>query len=105
MRILWNELKKILSWKILLLLAIVNSILYLMFIGFYIDYFPNGRPALDHYQISIEMLDKYGMDINDDEFEDFKEIYAAEVRKVDAFLQTKSEYVDTGLGNYKNINN
>lgn len=105
MRILWNELKKILSWKILLLLAIVNSILYLLFIGFYIDYFPNGRPALDHYQISIEMLDKYGMDIDDEEFADFKEIYAVEVKKVDAFLQTKSEYVDAGLGSYQDLNN
>ena len=60
MRILWNELKKILTWKILLLLVLVNSVLYFLLIEFYIEYFPNGRPAIDSYNIGIEMIDKYG---------------------------------------------
>ena len=76
MRVLWNELKKILTLKMVLLLAVVNSILFFLLIEFYIEYFPNGRPGLDHYNISIEMLDKYGMDIDDKEFADFKETYA-----------------------------
>lgn len=105
MRILWNELKKILTWKILLLLAIVNSILFFLLIEFDIEYFPNGRPGLDSYQISVEMLDKYGVDIDEEELADFKESYATEVKKVDAFLQTKSEYIEAGLGSYQDLNN
>ena len=34
MRILWNEQKKIITWKILLLLFIVNSILFYILIEF-----------------------------------------------------------------------
>lgn len=101
MRILWNEVKKILSFKMFLLLAIVNSILFFLLIEFHIEYFPNGRPDLDHYNISIEMLDKYGMDVSEEEFADFKETYRAEVKKVDDYLQTRSDYFDKGLETYQ----
>jgi len=103
MQILWNELKKILTLKMVLLLAVVNSILFFLLIEFHIEYFPNGRPELDNYNISIEMLDKYGIDIDEEEFIDFKETYATEVKKVDGYLQTRSEYVDNGLASYKDV--
>ena len=105
MRILWNELKKILTWKMLLLLAVVNSILFFLFIEFYIEYFPNGRPGLDNYNISIEVLEKYGMEIDEEEFVDFKETYATEVKKVDDYLQTRKEFIDSGLLSYEDLRN
>lgn len=101
MRILWHEIKKMLSVKMVLLLAVVNSLLFFLLIEFDITYFPNGRPSLDHYNISIEMLDKYGMDIDEVELADFKETYQAEVKKVADYLQTKSEYVDKGIRSYE----
>lgn len=54
MRIFGNELKKILTWKILLLLIIVNSMLYVWFIEFEIEHFPNGRPGLDSITLGLK---------------------------------------------------
>lgn len=105
MRILWNEIKKVLSFKMFLLLAVVNSILFFLLIEFHIEVFPNGRPNLDDYNIAIEMLDKYGVDVIEEEFIDFKETYIAEVKKVDDYLQTRSDYVDKGLRTYQDTKN
>lgn len=105
MQIFWNELKKILTWKILLLLAIVNSIVYILFIEFDIKHFPNGRPALDSYNIGIEMIEKYGTHMDEEEFEDFKRVYEAEVQAADAYLGARQEFVDAGLGTYELFSN
>lgn len=103
MQILWYELKKILTLKMVFLLAVVNSILFFLLISFYIEYFPNGRPDLDNYNISVEMLDKYGMELDEEEFIDFKETYATEVKKVNDYLQTRSEYAGNGLASYQDV--
>ena len=105
MRILWNEIKKILTWKMLLLLAVVNSILFFLLIAFYIEYFPNGRPGLDNYNVSLEVLEKYGMEMDEGEFADFKETYATEVKKVDDYLQIRKEFIDIGLLSYEDLRN
>ena len=91
MRILWNELKKILTWKMLLLLIFVNSVLYFFLIEFHIEHFPNGRPALDSYNIGIEMIEKYGTHMDEEEFLDFKEIYDSQVKEADQYLQSKKD--------------
>ena len=46
MRILLNEVRKILTLKMLLLLLIVNSILYFLLIEFYIEYFPKWETGI-----------------------------------------------------------
>ncbi|GKV54762.1 hypothetical protein NCCP2222_07090 [Sporosarcina sp. NCCP-2222] len=101
MRILWNEMKKILTWKSLLLLLIINCILYFFLIDFYIKHFPNGRPALDSYRIGIEMIDKYGPSMDDEEFKDFLKTYDAQVKEADQYLQSDPQAVEEGIDTYK----
>lgn len=105
MQIFWNELKKILTWKILLLLVIVNSILFTLLIEFEIKYFPNGRPALDSYNIGIEMIEKYGINIDEEDFEDLRKIYEGEKLKADAYLQARPEFIDAGIDTYEKFIN
>src|SRR5690606_8517626 len=81
MQILLHELKKIFSWKILLLLLLINTILYFLLIEFEIKYFPNGRPDLDLYRVGVEMVEKYGTRIDDHEFADFEKIYEEKKKK------------------------
>ncbi len=50
MRVLWNEMKKIFTWKTMLLLLLINSLLYFLIIEFDIEYFPNGS---DIYSYNI----------------------------------------------------
>ncbi len=99
MRILWNEIKKILTWKILLLLVLVNSVVFFFRIEFYIEYFPNGSEIYS-YNIGVEMVDKYGVEMDEDEIVDFKQVYDAEVKKADHYLQSRKEFVDLGIDSY-----
>lgn len=100
MRVLWNELKKILTWKMLVLLVLLNSVLYFLLIEFDIEYFPNGSDIYS-YNIGIEMIEKYGTTMDEDEFIDFKKTYDDEVKMADDYLQSREEYVDVGLETYE----
>ncbi|MBO0993882.1 hypothetical protein [Bacillus sp. SD088] len=105
MGIIINEIKKILNWKILLVLAFVNVSLYYFLIEFDIQYFPNGRPALDSYRIGVEMLENYGPEMNETELADFKEKYKQEVQKADQFLQSRQDAQDVGVTSYEDFRN
>lgn len=105
MQILLHELKKIFSWKILLLLIIINTILYFLLIEFEIKYFPNGRPTLDLYRVGVEMVEKYGTRIDDHEFADFEKIYEAKKEEASRYLQSRKEFVDAGMGTYDAFRN
>jgi ABC-type multidrug transport system fused ATPase/permease subunit len=100
-RIILYELKKIFQLKMVCLLFIISFIFYQLFIKFDFEYFPNGRPALDLYHISMEMIEQYGYKMNQEEFEHFKKVYEKEKAAADAYLQARQEYVDAGLDTYK----
>lgn len=74
MQIIINEIKKILNWKMILVLFLVNAVLYFLLINFHIENFPNGRPDLDSYNISVEMIRKYGINMDEEEMADFKKL-------------------------------
>lgn len=103
MRIIWNELKKILTWKIMLSLVIVSAVFYELFIMFDFEYFPNGRPAGDEFKVAEEMLVKYGDTLDEKELEDFKKIYEQRVQDATAYLQSNPEMEAAGLGTYENF--
>ncbi|WP_301108687.1 hypothetical protein [Sporosarcina sp.] len=101
MRVLWNELKKILTWKMLVFLIFINSVLYFLLIEFDIKYFPNGLDDSSSYTIGIEMIDKYGITMDEDEFIDFKKTYSDLVEEADHYLQSREEFVNEGLESYE----
>lgn len=101
LRVLWNEMKKIWTWKMLGLLFIVNLILFFLVIEFEIEYFPNGRPELDSYRIGIEMIEKYGTEMDEEEIVDFKMVYEEEMEKADRYLQARPEFVEVGWDTYE----
>jgi len=95
-----NEVKKIFTWKTLLLIVFINSLLYFLLIEFYIEHFPNGSESYS-YSIGVEMVEKYGDSMDDEEFTDFKRIYEEQVEEADRYLQTREEFVKEGLGSYE----
>lgn len=101
MRIFLHELKKIFTWRMILLLLFVNTILFFLLIEFHITYFPNGRPALDLYNVGVEMVEKYGVDMKEEEFQDFIKTYELKVKEADEFLQSRKEFVDANLDSYE----
>lgn len=105
MRILLNEMKKILNWKMIILLVIMNSLLYFLLIDFHIKHFPNGRPELDSYNIGVEMVNKYGVEMDEGEFQDFKMIYDAQIQEANAYLHSHQEFVEAGIKTYEDFKN
>src|SRR5574342_967104 len=105
MRIIWNELKKILTWKIMLSLIVVSVIFYQLFIMFDFEHFPNGRPAGDEFKVAEEMLVKYGDTVDEKELEDFKKVYDQRVQEATAYLQSKPEMKAAGIGTYEQFGN
>ncbi|MGE7184976.1 hypothetical protein ACQKKK_13560 [Peribacillus sp. NPDC006672] len=105
MQMIINEIKKILNWKMILVLFLVNAILYFLLIDFHIKYFPNGRPALDSYNIGVEMIEKYGPTMDESEMADFKKTYSNQVKDADQFLQSRKDFRDAGIRSYEEFRN
>ncbi|WHY58556.1 hypothetical protein [Peribacillus simplex] len=105
MQIIINEIKKILNWKMILVLFLVNAVLYFLLINFHIENFPNGRPDLDSYNISVEMIRKYGINMDEEEMADFKKTYDNQVKEADQFLQSSKEFRDAGIRSYEEFRN
>lgn len=105
MRLLIHEIRKILTWKMMLLLILVNGILYFLMIEFHIANFPNGRPALDSYRIGIEMVEKYGTKMTEEDYIDFKKSYDAQIQEANQYLQAHKEFVDLGITTYEDFLN
>ena len=75
MRIIINEIKKIFNLKMTSILILGTILFYQMFISFDINVFPNGRPSLDLYNITVQMIKDYGNEMDQIEFQHFKNIY------------------------------
>jgi len=105
MRIIWNELKKILTLKVMLLLVLVSAIFYQLFIVFDFEYFPNGRPAGDTFKVGEEMMAKYGQFMDEKEFGDFEKVYEQRVGDATEYLQSQPEMKAAGMGNYEEFKN
>ncbi|MDX8290803.1 hypothetical protein SLL00_13410 [Metabacillus indicus] len=99
------EMKKIFSWKIITLLLFANVILYFLLFEFHIQYFPNGRPATNHFIIEQQFIPKYGPDVNEREFADFVEQYEKKVKDADTYLQNDPKAKAAGLSSFEAFKN
>lgn len=105
MNVVLNELKKIFNIKSVILLVLINIVMYFLFIEFNITYFPNGRPALDIYNMFVEMEDSYGEFMDEEEFEDFKLKYEEAVKEADQYIQSRKDFKIAGINNYEDFVN
>lgn len=105
MSLFWMEMKKIFSWKIILLLFFVNIVLYFLLLDFEIRYFPNGRPSLDFFTLEQHMIPKYGKEIDDEEFVDFSLEYEKKVDDANAYIQADESAAVVGLTSYEDLRN
>ncbi|WP_273130875.1 hypothetical protein [Bacillus weihaiensis] len=97
----WHELKKLFTWKMVGILVLFSFLYYQLFLSFDFTYFPNGRPALDHVNVSKQMIEKYGHELDEREYQDFQHTYEMEKEKAGDYLQSKNEFVDSGVTTYE----
>ncbi len=101
MRIIWYEMKKLLNWKVLSLVFLISVLFFEVFLSFEFEYFPNGRPPLDTFNVSKQMIDKYGQEMDETEFVDFKETYKEEVDRAESYLKSRDDAEETGVTSYE----
>lgn len=68
--VLKMELQKIWKPKLLLIIAVMGLLFGFLFLEFPLNYFPNGHPALEQYQLMEDWRDKYGVEMDKEEYED-----------------------------------
>lgn len=64
------EFKKIWKLKILLVIAVMGLLFGLIYLDMPLSNFPNGHPAAEQYQVMREWLEKYGMEMDESEYQD-----------------------------------
>lgn len=105
LKIIINEIKKIFSFKMICLLIVGSAIIYKMFISFYIDYFPGGRPKLDEYNIMVQMIEDYGHEMDETELKHLKNIYKEKLIEADEFLNNNKDFNEVGIYSYEDYEN
>lgn len=101
LRIIIEEMKKIFHPVMLLICLLINLLMYYIFIDFDISVFPNGRPATDMYNIGIEMVDKYGHELDKNELKNFTKVLHQEIKKADKYIQADKEFSNLGITSYR----
>lgn len=71
MRIILYEMKKIWNIKLIIIIAVLCALYYYMFIDFNVKHFPNGHPVTEEVNFSIQMIEQFGLLMEEDEFSDF----------------------------------
>lgn len=106
MRVIINEIKKLLNFKSILMIIAIFFIIWSLFIGSsYIEYFPQGLPELPHFNLSQQMLKEYGETIDEEEWERFVSDTKELEREADEYLQNDKEAKDIGINSYREFRN
>lgn len=98
MRIIFNEIKKIFNFKMVIMIMFISLIMYYLFIS--IDS-RIGRSGEDNYKMSILMIKDYGNSMDEEEFLNFKQVYNNRIQEANKYLQSKPEFVDEGITTYE----
>ena len=105
MRLIINEVKKLLNIKSIITLGILFYIIWSIFLSFDIEYFPNGYPQTQDFEASEIMLIEYGETIDENEMMDFKEKTELLYKEADQYILAEEYCISLGLETYKEFQN
>lgn len=103
MDIIKNEIKKVFNLTNLIVVGIVSLIIWILFISFGIEYFPNGSSETESYNNSVYMLENYGISMDENEFKEFKNMREEKVKEAEEYLSSKEECIKVGLSTYEDF--
>lgn len=102
MRMVWYELRKIWNSRILLVVALLCTLFYWLFMSFYIDFFPNGHPATEKFEYSNELLDRYGPTLEEDEYVEFISANREKViAEMERYIKSNPVFANVGISSYE----
>lgn len=104
MRVIINEIKKLLNFKSILMIGAMFFIIWSLFIGSsYIKYFPQGKPDLPHFNLSEKMLKEYGETIDKKEWKSFISDTQELEKEADEYLRNDSEAKALAITSYRDF--
>ena len=103
MGIIKNELKKIFNIKSLLILSVISFVIYKMFISFYIDHFPNGRPAVDIYDIAKRFIEEEGINTSEVGVQYFLNLEKEYEEEADNYILNNKVAQELGVSSRKEL--
>lgn len=102
MRIVWHELKKIWNFRILVVVALLCTLYYWLFLSFYIDYFPNGHSETEEVAYSRELLQRYGPTLEEDEYSQFiRETRAQLLAEMESYIKSNPVFAEAGIYSFE----
>lgn len=99
MRIIFNEVKKILNIKSIFVLCIISFVMYYMFISFEINLFPNGSDR-EIYIIAKEIIKQKGNHLEDEDLGYLKNLELNLKKDADNYLKENEYAKDLGADSY-----
>lgn len=100
-RIYLNELRKIFSLRVMLIVGVFFALSFAWFESFEIDnYDPNNSYSYEHYY-SLELIKRYGATLEPDEFDGVMADYDELVAQANDYIASKEVYAKFGIHNYK----
>ncbi|MBK5241855.1 hypothetical protein [Clostridium sp.] len=101
MRIVFNEIKKIFNFKMVIMIMFISLIMYYLFISNNSIYSLGGE---EYYKTNVQMVKDYGNSMDREEFLNFKQVYNNRIEDANRYLQSKPELVSAGIGTYEKFN-
>ncbi len=101
MNIIKNEIKKVFNLTNIMVATIATILIWILFISFYIDYFPNGNPMTEHFNNAVYMLKNYGIEMDENEFKKYKKYREEKVKEANEYLSNNEECIKLGMTTYK----
>ncbi len=105
MRIILFEMRKIWNLKLLVIITVLCALFYYMFIDFNIKHFPNGHPSTEEVNLSIQMIEQFGLTIEEDEFSDFiLNTREKLISEAETYIKTMPIFTEAEIYTYKDYN-
>lgn len=102
MKIVLYEMKKIWNIKLLLIITIICALFFFMFMEFEIKHFPNGHPATELVDYSIQMIKEYGTTLEIEEYNEFIVKENAEISsQIEGYIKSNIMFTEAGIDTFE----
>lgn len=101
MTILFHEIKKIWSLRIVGLITILCVLFYLLFMQHNVKYFPNGHPSTEIFNLSVELTERYGSMLEEAEMVEFIETRETLVSEAEEYISSDPVFAEAEIYSYE----
>ncbi len=104
MKIILYEMKKIWNIKLLLIIAVLCTLFFFMFMHYYIENFTGSHPQTEGVNYSIQMTKQFGATLEPEEYNEFIIKANAEISaQIEAYIKSNAAFSAAGIDTLADI--